>query len=61
MTPVATDRLSAFLDRYLVDPGFAWMTEEEVMAFACELVNEVRQERKYRQFVGSHLFQPKKM
>lgn len=39
-------RLSAILDQYPTDPQFAGMSEEEVMAYAIQAVDEVRQERR---------------
>lgn len=53
-----TTRLSARLDQYPADPKFAGMSEEDVMAFACKVVDEVRQDGKDRQSAGPHLLQP---
>ena len=39
-------RLSAILDQYPSDPQFEGMSEDEVMAYAIQVVDEVRQERK---------------
>ncbi len=39
-------RLTAILDQYPSDPQFEGMTEDEVMAYAIQVVDEVRQERK---------------
>jgi len=39
-------RLSAILDQYPADPQFAGMTEDEVMAYAISVVDEVRKERR---------------
>ena len=39
-------RLTAILDQYPSDPQFEGMTEDEAMAYAIQVVDEVRQERK---------------
>jgi len=39
-------RLSSILDQYPLDPQFAGMSEDEVMAYAIKAVDEVRQERR---------------
>jgi methylphosphotriester-DNA--protein-cysteine methyltransferase len=39
-------RLTAILDQYPTDPQFAGMSEEEVMAYAIQAVDEVRQDHR---------------
>lgn len=39
-------RLTAILGQYPSDPQFDGMTEDEVMAYAIQVVDEMRQERK---------------
>jgi hypothetical protein len=38
-------RLSAILNQYPIDPEFQGMTEDNVTAYACKVVDEVRQVR----------------
>ena len=42
-------RLSAILNKYPAAPEFEGMSEDEVMAYACKMVDEVRQERRETQ------------